>query len=1176
MKLKRLDIHGFKSFYHRTTLAFDEGITAVVGPNGCGKSNIVDSLKWVMGEQGARALRGGSMEDVIFNGTGQRGPMGMCEVRLTYINDGSSEVPARWKDVEEIAIERRMERSGGSDYFVNKTRVRLQDVQELLAGTGVGGGRAYAIIEQGQIGRIVSARPEERRILIEEAAGITRYRQRKKLAERKMEETRANLERLADITGEIDQQLKNLRRAAKKAERYKEYRAEARQLSLKAAVFEYRQLESQRDADEQRVMRSVEAEQDAIMRLEAADAQRAADKLAEQSAEAHARALTAQLASAEGDVRLAEGERDLAARESKHAAERLEHAKQERVRAAERIAELEEERVGAHARVDDLEAEQVDEGADLERLDEVLRASQVALAQARSVAEAARRAAADEAQSVVRARTAREAASRRERELRARTSTSQATLEHLEAQREALVHARVEAARRLAEAEEDALEARARREAAEAARLDHERLARAAEDEERGAREQLAGARSRLRSLEELESRREGVAEGPRSVLARGAEAGVVGLVTESLSPPAHLEKAVAAALGDRLQAVVVTDMTRALGAVEHLKLAGRGRGVFVSASEASAELTAAPEGEGILGPLRGLMGATDVAVLLVGDALVVETLEVAARVARSRAWPGTIVTLEGDRLDGGAFVTGGHGGADAAPLSRRREIRELGAVTATLETVATAAGERGRTARAQAQTERVAAESAGREAQDAEVRRAEARKDLARDEAELERVRRSGLELAEQVADLRVEIVDAVEQVEAADRLLASADARTLERQAEIDAANTEASAREAERDAALAALHEARAAKAARTERMAAARDRVVRIDAQLREMRDRTARMASEMESVDEQLGALARRQRDITDRLEALRASAAERASAVHDARSEHEAAIARVDAAELAAQERRRERDRARDVVADARLGLQERLLRLENVAQRVQEVHKVEVGEAARELEGIDPPSPEDKQRLDEIEGLIERMGEVNLGAIEECVEVEKRHEFLVAQQQDLNAALDDLEKAIDQINRTSRQLFRETYEAVNGRFQALFPRLFRGGEAHLALVDPDDLLETGIEMLVQPPGKKVGNVGLLSGGEKAMCAIALIFAVFQVKPSPFCLLDEVDAPLDDANIGRFNEVVREMSRTSQIVLITHNKRTMEIGDVLYGITMEEPGVSKLVSVRMT
>jgi chromosome segregation protein len=287
MKHKRLDIHGFKSFYHRTTLAFDEGITAVVGPNGCGKSNIVDSLKWVMGEQGARALRGGSMEDVIFNGTGQRGPMGMCEVRLTYINDGSSEVPARWKDVEEIAIERRMERSGGSDYFVNKTRVRLQDVQELLAGTGVGGGRAYAIIEQGQIGRIVSARPEERRILIEEAAGITRYRQRKKLAERKMEETRANLERLADITGEIDQQLKNLRRAAKKAERYKEYRAEARQLSLKAAVFEYRQLEAQRDADEHRVTRSVEAEQDAITRLEAADAQRAADKLAEQSAEAH-------------------------------------------------------------------------------------------------------------------------------------------------------------------------------------------------------------------------------------------------------------------------------------------------------------------------------------------------------------------------------------------------------------------------------------------------------------------------------------------------------------------------------------------------------------------------------------------------------------------------------------------------------------------------------------------------------------------------------------------------------------------------------------------------------------------------------------------------------------------------------------------------------------------------
>jgi chromosome segregation protein len=315
MKLKRLDIHGFKSFYHRTTVVFDDGITAVVGPNGCGKSNIVDSLKWVMGEQGAKALRGGSMEDVIFNGTGQRGPMGMCEVRLTYLNDGSAEVPARWKDVTEIAIERRMERSGGSDYFINKVRVRLSDVHDLLAGTGVGGQRAYAIIEQGQIGRIVSARPEERRSLIEEAAGITRYRQRKKVAERKMEETRLNLERVADIIGEVDGQLKSLRRQAKKAERYKEYRTEARQLQLKAAVWEFQKLQGDHAALIQRVETLAGGEGDAIRALEAAEAHRAAVKLEEQGTESRARALAGQLAAAENEVRLAEGQIELLGRE---------------------------------------------------------------------------------------------------------------------------------------------------------------------------------------------------------------------------------------------------------------------------------------------------------------------------------------------------------------------------------------------------------------------------------------------------------------------------------------------------------------------------------------------------------------------------------------------------------------------------------------------------------------------------------------------------------------------------------------------------------------------------------------------------------------------------------------------------------------------------------------------
>jgi chromosome segregation protein len=1176
MKLKRLDIHGFKSFYHRTTVVFDDGITAVVGPNGCGKSNIVDSLKWVMGEQGAKALRGGSMEDVIFNGTGQRGPMGMCEVRLTYLNDGSAEVPARWKDVTEIAIERRMERSGGSDYFINKVRVRLSDVHDLLAGTGVGGQRAYAIIEQGQIGRIVSARPEERRSLIEEAAGITRYRQRKKVAERKMEETRLNLERVADIIGEVDGQLKSLRRQAKKAERYKEYRTEARQLQLKAAVWEFQKLQGDHAALIQRVETLAGGEGDAIRALEAAEAHRAAVKLEEQGTESRARALAGQLAAAENEVRLAEGQIELLGREIAVTRQRLESARVERGRAAERIAELELEQREAETRVGSLAEEAVGEASDLPLLEVALQTAQSDVKAARDASEHQKRAAAEAAQTIVRARAVRDAASRREQELLARAVAAQDEVETLLSQRESLSRQLREAQERLRAAEEQVEGARSDRETAEAARLAAEAEARAAEESERRAREQLAATRSRLRSLEELEARREGVGEGPRAVLARGAEAGVLGLVAENLSPPAELEKAVAAALDTRLQAVVVTDLDRAAAAAGLLRAQGRGRGAFVAADARSTALPSAPEAPGVRGRLVDLLEAQGLAAVLLGDALLVDDLAVALELARSGRWTGCMVTPEGDRVDGAAWVTGGHGGADAAPLSRRREIRELSAAGERLEVESTTSREAAASHRNAAAEARTRRETAARALQDGEIRRAEARKDAARFEADLHRATQRSAQLADDLADLRMDAREAGEQVRKHDRELAAVDAGSDERQRAMLAAERAVAEAEVRRDGALTTLHEARTRQVARQERMTAARDRVTRLAAQRREATERVARMVAEMESTDLRLGELAHETKQADGRWTALRQGAAVRASALAEARAEHEASIARVEAAEQTLVEGRKRREQARDALADARLALQERQLRLQNLEERVERMFRMRMEDAVAELHGADdPPSADDLARLQEIEALIDRMGEVNLAAIEECAEVEKRFEFLTGQQADLNAALEDLEKAIDQINRTSRQLFRETFEAVNERFKAIFPRMFRGGVAELALTDPDDMLETGVEMLVQPPGKKVGNVGLLSGGEKAMCAIALIFAVFQVKPSPFCLLDEVDAPLDDANIGRFNEVVRDIAQMSQVVLITHNKRTMEIADVLYGITMEEPGISKLVSVRM-
>ncbi len=1171
MKLKRLDIHGFKSFYHRTTLAFDEGITAVVGPNGCGKSNIVDSIKWVMGEQGAKSLRGESMEDVIFAGSDRKGPLGLCEVRLTFHNDGSAEVPARWREVSEIAIERRMERGGGSDYLVNKTRCRLADVQELIAGTGVasGGQRAYAIIEQGRISGIIGARPEERRVLIEEAAGITRYRVRKRVAEKKMEETRLNLERVADVVGEVETRLKSLQRQAKKAERYKEYRDELRAGRLRAAAFEYLSLAAELERLEVKRRDAEAAEADAIRQLDATEAKRAAARLREKEVDEHARRLTERLRAAEEVAQKLASRLEVHDSEVRGLYERLEAARAEVEETASRRGRLEAERTTARERLATLEVAADEGGPSVDALEQASARAQEALRTARAAAEELRRRAADEGRALERARAQREAAARRASDLLRRLEGLAGERESLSGQRLAVDQRRDDSQARLEAAETEVGAARAAGVAADEARRRAQEALRVAEADERAAREQLAGARSRLQSLEELEARREGLGEGSKLVLARGAAAGVVGPVAEQLAVPAELEKAVAAALGARLGGVVVRDLDAARGAVEHLRAINRGRAVLVPDG---LRAVAADGGRRRLADLLGLSG---LAAALVGDAVLADDLAGACAIVAD-GFDGVVVTLDGDRIEGGGVVTGGAGGADAAPLSRRREIRELKARVAALDGASREAAERAADARAQAGEARAALDESARRLHRGELARAEARKDLDRAEADRRQVAERSSRLDQSAGSLRDELEEAQETEGTAAHAVAAGEKARAERERAVAAAEDQVGLAEAEREHALALLHEARTREATRRERVTAARDALTRVAAQLDEVERRAARLEGEVEAGEGRLRSLAGARSHLEAELAAARAEAGERASAVADARAAHGEMARLAETVEGEVTKARDARERARDTLADSRLTLQERRLRLEHLERTIESTYACRLVDLLPEYQQQSPPDVAERARLDELETLIQRMGDINLTAIEEHAEVAERYEFLERQRADLQAALDDLDRAIEQINKTCRQLFRETFDAVNERFKAIFPRLFRGGEAELLLTNPDDLLETGLEVNVQPPGKKVQSVGLLSGGEKAMCAIALVFAVFQVKPSPFCLLDEVDAPLDDANIGRFNEIVREMAQTSQIVLITHNKRTMEIADVLYGVTMEEPGISKLVSVRMT
>lgn len=1181
MKLKRLDIHGFKSFYHRTTVVFDDGITAVVGPNGCGKSNIVDGLKWVMGEQGARSLRGQLMDDVVFAGSEKRGPMGLCEVRLTFLNDGSAEVPAQWRAFEELAVERRLERGKGSDYFINRQRVRLSDVQELLAGTGIGSGpggggqRAYAIIEQGQIGRVVSARADERRILIEEAAGITRYRTRKRVAEKKMEETAANLERLHDLIGEVDARLKVVRRQALKAERFREYRLEAEAIERRILAEDLRTARDHADALRTRAegLADIEAERQGL--LAQTEQILAAAEAEGDAAGAEARTAAETLAELERALVQAQGRQVAIEREDRALAEQGQGLAAERASSAVREAELTAEAAtGARDHAEHAEAATADEAAlahqEAERAD-----AHHGLLEARAVAERLRREAAEEARSEAQARA--EVAAARSRALAQAERAAEAR-----AERAALAETQVPVSAAQLEAEASVresvaalAEAQSALQTAEGRERLRQAAAQAAAAREREAGERLATARGRLRSLEEIEARHEDLGESGQALLSAKLE-GVVGPAAAAFTGvPADLEAAVAAALEARLKAVVVADAPAARRALDHLTARGRGRGVLALADGAAPITRKPPAHPGLEGRLADLAGLADpLATALLGEALLATDLESAMDLARQ--WFAPVVTRQGSRVEGSLFIVAGGQGADPGPLRRRRELASLARrvtdleadhAAARSEAEATGFGvDEARQALTAARQGLHAAELAVSEARQAQRSAEQAAERLATEIGRLGRV-------AEHLADEAERAED--EAAVRAERLETLARHHT-DRAGSIAEAEAKALAAEAHRDAAVEALHRARTQAVSRRERLDAMQHAQGRITRQIEELRARVARAGEASRTVADRRRALEAERESCAAQVATLGNDSARAAAALRTARASETGVAEALRAARTDAARARQAGGQAREQLNEARLALQAARLRVDHLAEAVEARGLGSVDALLADTASEPPLEAETRSRHGQLVGLLAQMGDVNPQAIEELAEIGARFEFLSTQRLDLEAALADLHAAIARIDDTSRQLFADTFAAVNAQFKLLFPRLFRGGEAELVLTEPDDLLGTGIEMLVCPPGKKVQNVALLSGGEKALCAIALIFAVFRVKPSPFCLLDEVDAPLDDANIGRFNELVREMSQMSQIVLITHNKRTMEIADILYGITMEEAGISKLVGVRMT
>jgi len=1180
MRLQAVTLFGFKSFADRTEVKILPGITAIVGPNGCGKSNIADALRWALGEQSPKALRGHRMEDVIFHGSTSRRPLGLAEALLTFSNDGDVAVP--WS---EVSVGRRLYRDGESEYLLNKTACRLKDIHDLFLGTGVNP-KAYALMEQERLAQILTARPLDRRIFVEEAAGITRYKQQRAETLGKLEATRQNLLRVRDVMDEVKRQLASLERQARKAKQYKTLQSERRALELALLAVEYVALVEE---EASLAIREAEAGERAEVLRTRASAAGAEQELARADAQAAEHRAA--------DLRLARERAELELEAAVTRAEQLRQAEQEvaaeLARLAEeagaltgRLAALDEERTGKQVLLGTLrgefEASRERATAEEAALDGIRRRLRVG----REDAERLRREQVTLAGQRTELGQALGGREERSDELARQIERLQGSLRDAEAEAERLAGARAEAATglqaaavRAADLGRRLAELGARAEAAAAART-------AAVEAAEEARVGLASRRSSLAALEELDAQRAGYGHGVQSVFTAARESrldGVVGTVADLLEVPRDLERAVEAALGHRLEWVVVESFASAKHALEYLGSQAGGTATFLPLDWLNGGPKAhVPEDDAVLGGAGSLVGSPYPALLqnLLGSIVVVRDLGAAERLWSRNGNGTSFVTVRGEVVSPPGAVGGGRagGGSDASLLARKRTIRDLRVAVATEEEALRIALERLRAADAALATLGAEQRAVATEREGAEGERLGAAKDLERVSEAAERatlfaetLRLEARQIAAEAAEVESQIRGQREELRRIETAARAADgevARLLEAIESDAAAETERGQAFLQAQVDLAAL--------------------AGRIDAAESEL----GRLASDQADTRQRIAAGEARGRTLDQR---GRESAAERsrvearAAALRGQRDEAQvAAQAAADALQLLADRVRTLGEEARAVEAElSRLTqhLRDLTVRAAEVRVRRQDVEadgrrQFEVTpEALRNAHEPGRDVDATRARIDDLAARITALEPVNLIADDEYRELDERLGFLRTQHDDLTASIKDLERALRGMTRTAQERFAEAFEAINRNFQSLFTRLFEGGKAELRLVEaPEggDPLESGIEMVAQPRGKRLQSISLLSGGEKALTGLALLFAIFYYRPSPFCLLDEVDAPLDDANIHRFTRVLRELSTQTQFIVITHNRKTMEAADVLYGITMEEPGLSRLVSVNLT
>ena len=1184
MRLTALEISGFKSFADKTVVNFTSGITAIVGPNGCGKSNVVDALRWAMGEQSARYLRGQTMEDVIFNGSEQLAPIGMAEVTALLDNaDGSA--PADYGAFGEIAVTRRLFRSGESEYSINRVPCRLRDVVELFLGTGVGN-KSYSIIGQGRVEELVNSKPEDRRRIIEEAAGTSRFKSRRQAAERKMERTQQNLLRVNDIVREVERQLHKIELQARKAERYRNLQEQLKDKELRWAAIRMQRLE--REIGERGA--EVNAVEDRITSLTAtvrareAECERSRVALLEMDGEIGSS--QERLYQLKLEVKGEEQRIGFFEREERELQDSVARAKADAVNTSARLETVASEIADLGKASEDFAQLSLFEGERVTRIEVDVEGLRTRIETLQAMVERERELLVDRVGAHSQLTNTRRADEERLERLRAASVEKESERRGVEETLEALDGRRARESTELEQCGRRAseMDERLRRAGAELARA----KAALAEHEEVLARfkEELQEARSGLSSLETLQKNFEGYQEGVRAVMfkhqSNGQSDGICGVVADFIEAPEDVEKALTAVLGERLQYVIVQGHKEGVEAIEFLKRESAGRSGFIPRrfERRCAALPVTLSGPDVIAPLLGLVevkeGYREVADYLLGHVAVVRDLESGLGLWRSNGFSHSLVTLDGEVIDPMGVVTGGSAESlEGNPISRRRRIKELKQQAATGEERVRGQEERVVETRSELQRMESERQRLTDEARDLAVAKVQLEHQLLGTDQAIARSNQDLATIGQDLGTLSEEIGALTDSVAACDTAIAESERERVALESRVR--ELQGSGRQTG--------EELRTADSRLTDsriRAAAAKEKEENSRSNLENRVSLQAELGSQLQEREAQIGQMTRRTHEMKvareqseARVQTLRVQLQDAEGEVASRQQEYRGLSNRIREVEEAIHLIRPDIDvRQQDKVRLQALQ-NEKATELRYLCDDIREKYAVVLAEFAPDANDETSFVGDLSEEVAELRGRLQRMGEVNLAAIGEFEELTERNRYLTGQREDLERSMADLQQTITKLNRVCRLRFKESFEKINQEFQAIFPRLFNGGKASLTLTDENNYLETGVDIVAQPPGKKLQSISLLSGGEKALTAVSLLFAIFLTKPSPFCFLDEVDAPLDDVNLERFIDLVKEMTRLSQFMIITHNKKTMLAADVLYGITMQDPGVSKIVSVEM-